>query len=191
MKKNEISNQRFHSREVFPSVVQRLLSSCNTKKCFQHLESSPLPSRNSIAQALHRTRCILFPGYFTQNALAASNLEYCLHEEIKTLYKELSNLIIIADQHDCLRYDKPCAACEETGYEKALAFIRALPELREILATDVRANLQAALKSTCDRLDLVTREELEIQEAVLARTRAKLDQLEGQVRELERARDSS
>ena len=142
MKKNEISNQRFHSREVFPSVVQRLLSSCNTKKCFQHLESSPLPCRNSIAQALHRTRCILFPGYFTQNALAASNLEYCLHEEIKTLYKELSNLIIIAHQHDCLRYDKPCAACEETGSEKALAFIQALPELREILATDVRAAME-------------------------------------------------
>ena len=142
MKKNLISNQRFDSREVFPSVVQRLLSSCNIEKCFQHLGSSPLPSGNSIAQALHRTRCILFPGYFTQNVLSASNLEYCLHEEIKTLYKEISNLIILADQHDCLRYDKPCAVCEETGSEKALAFIQALPELREILATDVRAAME-------------------------------------------------
>lgn len=142
MKENDISNLRFHSLEVLPSVVQRLLSSCNAKRCFQHLGSSPLPSRNSIAQTLHRARCILFPGYFTQHALAASNLEYCLHEEIKTLYKELSNLIILADQHDCLRYDKPCAACEETGSEKALAFIQALPELREILATDVRAAME-------------------------------------------------
>jgi len=55
------------------------------------------------------------------------------------------------------------------------------------LAADVRHNVRAVLRSTCDRLDLVTREELEIQEAVLARTRAKLEALELQVRELEKA----
>ena len=55
------------------------------------------------------------------------------------------------------------------------------------LAADVRRNVQAVVKSTCDRLELVTREELEVQEAVLARTRAKLEQLEAQVRQLEQA----
>lgn len=58
------------------------------------------------------------------------------------------------------------------------------------MTADVRDNLRAALKSACERLDLVTREELEVQEAVLARTRAKLDQLEIQIRELERTRNT-
>lgn len=44
-----------------------------------------------------------------------------------------------------------------------------------------RANLQAALA----KLDLVTREEFEVQSKVLARTRAKVDALERQVAELE------
>ena len=56
------------------------------------------------------------------------------------------------------------------------------------LASDVRKNVQAVIKSTCERMELVTREELEVQEAVLARTRAKLEQLELQVKQLERAR---
>jgi BMFP domain-containing protein YqiC len=46
-------------------------------------------------------------------------------------------------------------------------------------------NLRAGLNAALGKLDLVTREELEIQNAVLARTRAKLEALEKQVAELE------
>ncbi len=128
--------------EVIPSVARRILASCHTAKCFQHLGSSPLPSRDSVAQTLHRARCILFPGYFTQNALAASNLDYCLKEEMTALCKELSKQVVLATQHDCLRDEQPCNRCEESGLTKALAFIQSLPGLREILATDVRAALE-------------------------------------------------
>jgi hypothetical protein len=46
-------------------------------------------------------------------------------------------------------------------------------------------NLRAALAAALARLDLVTREEFEVQQAVLARTRVLLEQLEKQVAELE------
>jgi ubiquinone biosynthesis accessory factor UbiK len=51
---------------------------------------------------------------------------------------------------------------------------------------DIERNLRAALTAALDRLDLVTREELEVQEAVLARTRARLKELEEKVTVLER-----
>ncbi len=54
------------------------------------------------------------------------------------------------------------------------------------LAEDVRKNLNASVRGVCERLDLVTREELEVQEAVLRRTREKLERLEAQVLELEK-----
>jgi BMFP domain-containing protein YqiC len=41
------------------------------------------------------------------------------------------------------------------------------------------------LKASLSRLDLVTREEFEVQEAVLARTREKLEALEARLKELE------
>ena len=47
---------------------------------------------------------------------------------------------------------------------------------------DVRAGLEAVLA----KMDLVTREEFDVQSAVLARTREKLQRLETQVAELER-----
>jgi len=53
------------------------------------------------------------------------------------------------------------------------------------LTQDIEQNLRAALTAGLARLNLVTREELEVQNAVLARTRARLEALEKQVAELE------
>ena len=50
---------------------------------------------------------------------------------------------------------------------------------------EVRKSLRASLRSACERLNLVTREEVEVQEAVLQRTREKVERLEAQVAELE------
>ncbi|WP_455365908.1 ubiquinone biosynthesis accessory factor UbiK [Kaarinaea lacus] len=50
---------------------------------------------------------------------------------------------------------------------------------------DVEKNIRAMLQSTFAKMDLVTREEFDVQSAVLARTREKLDKLEKQIAELE------
>jgi len=53
-------------------------------------------------------------------------------------------------------------------------------------AQDVEKNLKAMLASFFARLDLVTREEFDIQRQVLLRTRQKLEQLEAKLADLER-----
>ena len=61
----------------------------------------------------------------------------------------------------------------------------AVPQgVREIRG-DVERNLRAALEAALSKLDLVTREEYEVQQAVLARSRAKLDELAVRVAALE------
>ncbi len=50
---------------------------------------------------------------------------------------------------------------------------------------DVEKNFHAILQSALARLDLVTREEFEVQKAVLAKTRQKLEDLEKRVCEIE------
>ena len=53
-------------------------------------------------------------------------------------------------------------------------------------AADLEKNVRALISSFLARLDLVTREEFDIQRQVLLRTREKLAQLEAHVSELER-----
>jgi ubiquinone biosynthesis accessory factor UbiK len=54
-------------------------------------------------------------------------------------------------------------------------------------AADLEKNLRAMLNGVFARLDLVTREEFDVQRQVLARTREKLERLETQLNELEAA----
>jgi hypothetical protein len=53
------------------------------------------------------------------------------------------------------------------------------------LREDLQENFKSVLQTGLARLDLVTREEFDVQRAVLARTREQLDALRGQVAELE------
>lgn len=58
-------------------------------------------------------------------------------------------------------------------------------------AADLDKNLRAMLGGLFSRLDLVTREEFDVQREVLLRTRAKLDALEKKLAELEQAASRS
>lgn len=74
--------------------------------------------------------------------------------------------------------------------------VRTLDEIAQRLATlvppglaqareDLQANFRDVLAQGLRRLDLVTREEFEVQRQVLARTRERVDQLEQRVADLE------
>jgi ubiquinone biosynthesis accessory factor UbiK len=62
-------------------------------------------------------------------------------------------------------------------------------KIKEVIASsparDIENNLRAMLAAQFARLNLVTREEFEVQSAVLARTREKLTQLEAKLAQLE------
>ncbi len=57
--------------------------------------------------------------------------------------------------------------------------------LQQSPAKDLEKNMKAMLNQGFSKLDLLTREEFEVQVEVLARTRAKLEALETRVAELE------
>ena len=56
-----------------------------------------------------------------------------------------------------------------------------LPDDLEAIKGDLQQNIQSLIESQIKNLDLVTREEFEIQEQVLKRTREKLEELEKQM----------
>jgi BMFP domain-containing protein YqiC len=63
---------------------------------------------------------------------------------------------------------------------------RLLPEGSEQFQQGVRKNLRLIAESVLERMDLVTREEFDAQQALLIRTREKLEALERKLADLER-----
>ncbi|OGU20623.1 MAG: phosphoheptose isomerase [Hydrogenophilales bacterium RIFOXYD1_FULL_62_11] len=60
--------------------------------------------------------------------------------------------------------------------------------LKQSPAKDIESNLKAGVTAMLGKLDMVSREEFDVQSEVLARTRAKLETLEARLAELEKQR---
>ena len=73
------------------------------------------------------------------------------------------------------------------GLAKKLA--DSLPGGLRSMREDLEQNFRSVLRGGLEKLDLVTREEFEVQEAVLARPRDKLEALQERVAELEESSD--
>ncbi len=61
----------------------------------------------------------------------------------------------------------------------------AVPESLRSFGRDLESNFKAVLQSQLSKLDLVSRQEFDVQAAVLARTKASLEALEARLKELE------
>ena len=67
----------------------------------------------------------------------------------------------------------------------------ALPESLQNLESEIQNKFKEILQATFDRLDLVTREEFDVQVKVLARTRQKVEALQLQVDALIKEREEN
>jgi serine O-acetyltransferase len=126
-------------RQEIPGVVRELVESCYSPDCFAHVGPEPIPSREAVTAIIQRLFRLLYPGYFSHQPVDAVNLSFSLGQEAVAVFEELSRQVTLAFRHECLRYGLPCLHCQEKGQEEAMLFLRALPRLRAILATDVKA----------------------------------------------------
>lgn len=126
-------------REEIPDIVEQLVLSCNTEECFDHVDLEPLPSKEAVIEIIQMACRILYPGYFAQTRIDKVNLIYFFGQEITALFELLSEQITLAMRHECRRHNMSCVNCEEQGQEITVNFIKELPQLRKLLAKDIRA----------------------------------------------------
>lgn len=101
--------------------------------------SAAMPSTVILAEIMDRLRAAVFPGYFGSQSSAGPTLRYHMAANLDSIYKLLARQIVSGLCFDCERDTDPCAGCEMEGQAAALAFMQALPRIREMLAGDVKA----------------------------------------------------
>ena len=84
----------------------------------------------------------------------------------------------------CLRYQ--FGMTKESIENIARKLAEAVPEGLKSVREDLEGNFRSVLQTSLARLDLVTRDEFEVQEAVLEKTRSKLEALEARLKEIEK-----
>jgi BMFP domain-containing protein YqiC len=74
--------------------------------------------------------------------------------------------------------------------ELARQLAESVPQNLKVLGQDLERNFKTLLQSGIERMELVSREEFDVQRAVLERTRAKLEAMETRLADLEKALSS-
>lgn len=101
--------------------------------------SKAMPSPTVLQDIMHRLRIALFPAHFGDTPFSQSSFRYHMAAGLDVIYQLLSRQIVAGLCFDCREAASPCAGCEEKGKEAALAFMRQLPALRELLQKDAIA----------------------------------------------------
>ena len=70
--------------------------------------------------------------------------------------------------------------------ELARQLAESVPQNLRVLGEDLERNFKSLLHAGLERMELVTREEFDVQAAVLQRTREKLETMEARLAELEK-----
>jgi serine O-acetyltransferase len=125
-------------KESISAITDRIVETYEECGAIHHLGHSPLPSYAEVVSILKDLREILYPGYGRRQNLHLGNVGYHVGDLIDSLHDRLTQQIARAFRHDCR------AADLERDYEPeaqliAIRLLEMIPELRGILADDVRA----------------------------------------------------
>ena len=126
-------------REQLPEIAEKIIANCNDEHCPTHVDFEPIPSKESVVVIIDKLKEVLFPGYFTREKIDPVNLPYYIGQTVSVLFDLISEQVSRSIRHDCFRYDHPCSECQDRGHAVALQLLEAVPSIRQILATDVRA----------------------------------------------------
>ncbi|GAA4424348.1 MULTISPECIES: serine O-acetyltransferase [Bremerella] len=147
-------------KEDLPTLTDRIVSTYQQIGKINHLGHCPLPNYEVVISILEDVKEILYPGYQRREGLHMGNITYHVGDIIDGLHDKLTVQIARALRHDERVNGKPdtCDPQQETDFEAkgqamAIEFLNRIPNLREILATDVQAAYDG--DPACTNLDEV------------------------------------
>jgi serine O-acetyltransferase len=125
-------------KEALPEITEALVATYAECKYINHLGHKPLPNREAVAEILCDLLDILYPGFVRRQNLHIGNVEYHVGDLIDGLHDKLTQQICRALRHE-LEQTARDTDCEAVAQQKAVEFLRRLPEVRYVLEQDVES----------------------------------------------------
>jgi serine O-acetyltransferase len=129
--------------QVADNLIEGYLSSSDTP--MQHVGNYELPSIEQVARVVEQCRALLFPGYVGPSVarLPRDELGIVVRERLDELRNTLRRQVYRALHHKSTiangAAEDHCGGCAEEAAEITARFIGRLPELRDLVAGDLRA----------------------------------------------------
>lgn len=106
----------------------------------RYSDDVPMPSVEELSQIVEDLRCVLFPGYYGPSEITPDTMPYYIGSTLDRVRRHLADQI---NRGYCFVCEKQkveaCHDCELRAAEMAHKFITKLPEIRNMLMSDVEA----------------------------------------------------
>lgn len=126
-------------REQLEALSETIVQDCSAPDCHTHIGFEPIPSRRAVIEIIDMLRELLFPGFFSRVRVDPVNFRYAIGQVATSLFDLLSEQVQRSIRHECFRLQLECTDCEDRGYRAALHVLEKIPDLRRVLAADIRA----------------------------------------------------
>lgn len=126
---------------ILTETVDQLADSNSYQELFhEQRDGELLPSSKALDTIIELCRSILFPGYFGNSSINPKTIKYHIGVNIERLSDLLTDQIFAGLCFTRTHNDADCREVKRKEATKlALRFVEKLPEMRHVLATDVRA----------------------------------------------------
>jgi serine O-acetyltransferase len=125
------------NEHVLAGAIDDIIASYAEHGNINHLDGANLPSRSEVSQLLEDLVSIVFPGYFVQDQVDVLTCRYFVGERCARVLRGLER----ASARALRASDGAGEAITATAQTLAVELIRAIPTIRAVLDTDVRAAL--------------------------------------------------
>lgn len=124
-------------KTVIAEMAEELNKNYSDQKLFDLSLGERLPQKDEIIDFVDELRKVTFPGFFGRENMAYANKKYFAGHKLSLLYDKLFRQIKVAlsYKNDAKSYQE----IAEDAQEKALGFIRRIPEVQALLCKDVEA----------------------------------------------------
>ena len=113
------------------SVVDTILEDYTKNRYIDKMEQAAQPDKDVVIDVLEKLRKIVFPGYFRDKSYRTYNAKHNLSTLIEDVMYHLSRQISLVIRED--------GRTEEEAGDICLAFLSKIPEVRDVVQTDLQA----------------------------------------------------
>lgn len=125
--------------EAMERRLEQLLESYKDEQGTNFIDETDLPVNGKVREIVDTLLEILFPGYTGAQTVTRHNVRYVIGDLLCDAHARLRHQILLAYRHECRLASCTRCVCEEQADSSCDSLFDALPAIRSILLTDVKA----------------------------------------------------
>jgi len=131
-------------KDTIHDIITKVLAEMDqarTEEILTHnpTHNMPMPSIDALDYLMNCLKKVLFPGFYGNSEVTPDSMDFYIAANLDMAFRALSEQIKRGYCFDCADSSRLCDDCELNAKSVATQFVKAIPQIKHLLTTDVVA----------------------------------------------------